>query len=247
MPLLQARAAYLVRSSQPRMFFGFPFLVTRATTDSATTALLGSRCCHPGLIRPASRILSTSRGNARATMSPGRPSDTARACMQACPAPETDVQACSSRQDKPLHKVCRRQARPPEDTSPSKEVQWRAAVDVGCEAAAELSRPETLTEQPQVVQASVQPRLLTLWSCYDAQMQRWHIAAHLGAAAAEAEAETHGLPRGGLVLGGKALRDALVGLARHRERHQRQAHRRQLLRRLLRLPPVSPLVIPDLR
>lgn len=36
---------YLMRSSQPRMFFGLPGRVTMATTDSATTALLGTRLC----------------------------------------------------------------------------------------------------------------------------------------------------------------------------------------------------------
>ena len=37
--------SYLMRSSQPRMFFGLPGRVTMATTDSATTALLGTRVC----------------------------------------------------------------------------------------------------------------------------------------------------------------------------------------------------------
>ena len=81
------------------MFFGLPFLVTRATTDSATTALLGRRCCHPGLMRPASQILSTSSGKARATMSPGSPSDTARACMQTLQVSALDRQNCIARHD----------------------------------------------------------------------------------------------------------------------------------------------------
>ena len=35
----------LVRSSQPRTFLGLPARVTIATTDSATTASCGARCC----------------------------------------------------------------------------------------------------------------------------------------------------------------------------------------------------------
>ena len=36
---------YLVKSSQSLMFLGFPGRVTMATTDSATMALFGARCC----------------------------------------------------------------------------------------------------------------------------------------------------------------------------------------------------------
>ena len=59
---------------------GLPGRTTMATTDVATTLLLGARSRQPGLIRPASSIFMMSRGNARAAMSAGRPSMTARAC-----------------------------------------------------------------------------------------------------------------------------------------------------------------------
>lgn len=58
---------YRVRSSQPLMFLGLPFLVTMATCDSHTTDLLGARSCHSLSMRPVSQILCTSRGSASAT------------------------------------------------------------------------------------------------------------------------------------------------------------------------------------
>jgi hypothetical protein len=71
----------LARSSHPAMLRGLPSRTTIPTTDSATTPPFGALSLQSASIRPASAMRCTSRGRASATMSPGRPSQIARACV----------------------------------------------------------------------------------------------------------------------------------------------------------------------